>query len=170
MFHVWVDYPNEEDELEIVKRTTADLEVKIVPILHAEQIKALTRIIRKVPIADHVAKYALQLARLTRRNEPEAPDFIKANVLWGAGPRASQYLVLGAKAHAVLMGRMFVTHEDIQAIAPPVLRHRIKTNFNADAEGITADDLIRKLIERVPVIPGEAAGGKPQLFRSADAG
>ena len=170
MFHVWVDYPNEEDELEIVKRTTADLEVKIVPILHAEQISALTRIIRKVPIADHVAKYALQLARLTRRNEPEAPDFIKANVLWGAGPRASQYLVLGAKAHAVLMGRMFVTHEDIQAIAPPVLRHRIKTNFNADAEGITADDLIRKLIERVPVIPGEAAGGKPQLFRSADAG
>ena len=125
MFHVWVDYPNEEDELEIVKRTTADLEVKIVPILHAEQIKALTRIIRKVPIADHVAKYALQLARLTRRNEPEAPDFIKANVLWGAGPRASQYLVLGAKAHAVLMGRMFVTHEDIQAIAPPVLRPRL---------------------------------------------
>lgn len=170
MFHVWVDYPNEEDELEIVKRTTADLEVKIVPILHAEQITALTRIIRKVPIADHVAKYALQLARLTRRNEPEAPDFIKANVLWGAGPRASQYLVLGAKAHAVLMGRMFVTHEDIQAIAPPVLRHRIKTNFNADAEGITADDLIRQLIEHVPVISGEAAGGKPQLFRSADAG
>ncbi len=170
MFHVWVDYPSEEEELEIVKRTTADLEVKIVPILQAEQIAALTRIIRKVPIADHVAKYALQLARLTRRNEPEAPDFIKANVLWGAGPRASQYLVLGAKAHAVLMGRMFVTHEDIQAIAPPVLRHRIKTNFNADAEGITADDLIRKLIERVPVIPGEAEGGKPQLFRSADAG
>jgi MoxR-like ATPase len=170
MFHVWVDYPSAEDELEIVKRTTADLEVKIVPILHAEQITALTRIIRKVPIADHVAKYALQLARLTRRNEPEAPDFIKANVLWGAGPRASQYLVLGAKAHAVLMGRMFVTHEDIQAIAPPVLRHRIKTNFNADAEGITTDDLIRKLIEHVPVIPGEAAGGKPQLFRSADAG
>lgn len=170
MFHVWVDYPNAEDELEIVKRTTADLEVKIVPILHAEQITALTRIIRKVPIADHVAKYALQLARLTRRNEPEAPDFIKANVLWGAGPRASQYLVLGAKAHAVLMGRMFVTHEDIQAIAPPVLRHRIKTNFNADAEGITTDDLIRKLIEHVPVISGEAAGGKPQLFRSADAG
>jgi MoxR-like ATPase len=172
MFHVWVDYPSEVDELEIVKRTTADLEVKIVPILHAEQIAALTRIVRKVPIADHVAKYALQLARLTRRNEPEAPDFIKANVLWGAGPRASQYLVLGAKAHAVLMGRFFVTHEDIQAIAPPVLRHRIKTNFNADAEGITADDLIRRLIERVPVIEGEAEGrgNKPQLFRSADAG
>ena len=170
MFHVWVDYPNEADELEIVKRTTADLEVKIVPILHAEQITALTRIIRKVPIADHVAKYALQLARLTRRNEPEAPDFIKANVLWGAGPRASQYLVLGAKAHAVLMGRMFVTHEDIQAVAPPVLRHRIKTNFNADAEGITADHLIQKLMQHVPVIPGEAECGKPQLFRSADAG
>ena len=121
-------------------------------------------------VAQGLWQVALQLARLTRRNEPEAPDFIKANVLWGAGPRASQYLVLGAKAHAVLMGRMFVTHEDIQAIAPPVLRHRIKTNFNADAEGITADDLIRKLIESVPVIPGEADGGKPQLFRSADAG
>ena len=98
-----------------------------------------------MPIADHVARYALSLARLTRRNEPDAPQFIKDYVLWGAGPRASQYLVLGAKAHAVLMGRFFATHEDIQAIAAPVLRHRIKTNFNADAEGITPDELIRRL-------------------------
>lgn len=172
MFHVWVDYPSAEDELEIVKRTTADIDVKIVPILHAEQISALTRTVRKVPVADHVARYALQLARLTRRTEPDAPDFIKNYVLWGAGPRASQYMVLGAKAHAVLMGRFFVTHEDIQAVAAPVLRHRMKTNFSADAEGITADDLVRRLMAHVPIISEEAAGrgSKPDLFRTADAG
>jgi MoxR-like ATPase len=173
MFHVWVDYPDADEELEIVKRTTADIEAKITPILHAEQINSLTRIVRKVPIADHVAKYALSLARLTRRNEPDAPQFIKDYVLWGAGPRASQYMVLGAKAHAVLMGRFFATHEDIQAIAAPVLRHRIKTNFNADAEGITPDELIRRLLASVPQIPEEAPGAKgagPDLYRSAEAG
>ena len=173
MFHVWVDYPDADEELEIVKRTTADIEAKITPILHAEQINSLTRIVRKVPIADHVARYALSLARLTRRNEPDAPQFIKDYVLWGAGPRASQYLVLGAKAHAVLMGRFFATHEDIQAIAAPVLRHRIKTNFNADAEGITPDELIRRLLASVPQIVEEATGaaGKgPDLYRSAEAG
>ncbi|HUE72571.1 MAG TPA: MoxR family ATPase, partial [Pirellulaceae bacterium] len=173
MFHVWVDYPDADEELEIVKRTTADIEAKITPILHAEQINSLTRIVRKVPIADHVARYALQLARLTRRNEPDAPQFIKDYVLWGAGPRASQYMVLGAKAHAVLMGRFFVTHEDIQAVAPPVLRHRIKTNFNADAEGITPDELVRRLLAAVPQIAEEASGqaGKgPDLYRSVEAG
>jgi MoxR-like ATPase len=173
MFHVWVDYPDADEELEIVKRTTADIEAKITPILHAEQINSLTHIVRKVPIADHVAKYALSLARLTRRNEPDAPQFIKDYVLWGAGPRASQYLVLGAKAHAVLMGRFFVTHEDIQAIAAPVLRHRIKTNFNADAEGITPDELVRRLLASVPQIAEEGAGAKgkgPDLYRSAEVG
>src|SRR5688500_2129555 len=172
MFHVWVDYPDADEELEIVKRTTADIEAKITRILHAEQINSLTRIVRKVPIADHVARYALQLARLTRRNEPDAPQFIRDYVLWGAGPRASQYLVLGAKAHAVLMGRFFVTHEDIQAVAPPVLRHRIKTNFNADAEGITPDELVRRLLASVPQIAEGAAGaGKgPDLYREAEAG
>jgi MoxR-like ATPase len=173
MFHVWVDYPAADEELEIVKRTTADIEAKITPILHAEQINSLTRIVRKVPIADHVARYALSLARLTRRNEPDAPQFIKDYVLWGAGPRASQYLVLGAKAHAVLMGRFFVTHEDIQAVAPPVLRHRIKTNFNADAEGITPDELVRRLLASVPQIAEEgsnAAGTGPDLYRSEAAG
>ncbi len=173
MFHVWVDYPDADEELEIVKRTTADIEAKITPILHAEQINSLTRIVRKVPIADHVARYALSLARLTRRNESDAPQFIKDYVLWGAGPRASQYMVLGAKAHAVLMGRFFATHEDIQAVAAPVLRHRIKTNFNADAEGITPDELIRRLLASVPQIAEEASGqaGKgPDLYRSAGAG
>jgi MoxR-like ATPase len=169
MFHVWVDYPTADEELEIIKRTTADIEVKITPTLHAEQIAELTRIVRKVPIAEHVARYAMQLARLTRRQEGDAPDFVREYVQWGAGPRASQYLVLGAKARAVLMGRFFVTHDDIQAIAPPVLRHRLKMNFNADAAGVTADEVIRRLLAHVPVT-GEAEAGGPDVFRSADAG
>jgi MoxR-like ATPase len=172
MFHVWVDYPSRDEELEIVKRTTSDGEVKILPSLHADQIAALSHIVRKVPIADHVANYAIALARLTRRTEADAPPFIKDYVLWGAGPRASQYMVLGAKARAVLMGRFFATHEDVRAVAAPVLRHRIKTNFNADAEGITTDEIIRRLIAHVPITTEEAAssGKQPELFRSADAG
>ena len=177
MFNVFVDYPNEAEELQIVKQTTADLEVKITATLDAERITDLTRIVRKVPIADHVARYALQLARATRRQQPEAPDFIKEYVMWGAGPRASQYLVLGAKARAVLQGRYYVSQEDIRAVALPVLRHRIKTNFNADAEGVSADDLIRRVIEFVPSIAEEAGerGTRrpavvPDVFRPADAG
>ncbi len=98
MLHVWVDYPSEDEELEIVRRTTADQQVTLTPMLSAEQILDLTRIVRKVPIAEHVARYALRLARLTRSHEPDAPDFIRDYVMWGAGPRASQFMVLGAKA------------------------------------------------------------------------
>jgi MoxR-like ATPase len=171
MFHVWVDYPSAEEELEIIRRTTADLEVKIAPTLKAEEITALTRVVRKVPVADHVARYALQLARLTRRQERDAPDFVREYVQWGAGPRASQYLVLGAKARAVLLGRVFVTHEDVQAVAPPVLRHRLKMNFNADAAGVSADDVIRRLLAAVPLAAEEALPrGVPNVYRSADAG
>ncbi len=171
MFNVMVDYPTEDEELEIVKRTTSDIEVKITPTLDAAQIATLTAIVRKVPIADHIARYALQLARMTRSRNEAVPDFIKEFVLWGAGPRASQYLVLGAKSRAILNGRNYVSTEDIQAVALPVLRHRIKTNFNADAEGITSDDIIRRLIETIEVAPeGNAASGNPEVFRSADAG
>jgi MoxR-like ATPase len=114
----------------------------------------------------------LQLARLTRCNTPEAPDFIKSYVMWGAGPRASQYLVLGAKARAVLRGRYYVSSEDIRSVALPVLRHRIKTNFNADAEGISSDDIIRRLIDTIPNVTEEppTRGKLPEVFRSADAG
>ena len=157
MFMVNVDYPNEDEELQIVKRTTADVEVKITPTLSADQIATLAAIVRKVPVADSIARYAIQFARLTRRDEPEAPDFIKEYVLWGAGPRASQYLVLGAKARAVLNGRYHVSTEDIRAVAAPVLRHRIKTNFNADAEGITADQIIERLTKMIPT--GDADAG-----------
>jgi MoxR-like ATPase len=171
MFHVWVDYPTADEELEIIKQTTADIEVKITPTLHAEEIAALTRIVRKVPVADHVARYALALSRLTRRQEPDAPEFVKEYVLWGAGPRASQYLVLGAKARAVLMGRLFVTTDDIRAIAPPVLRHRLKLNFNADAAGVNADEVIRRLLAHVPAVEEAASDSKvPNVFRTASAG
>ena len=171
MFHVWVDYPSADEELEIIKRTTADIEVKITPTLHAEQISELTRIVRKVPVAEHVARYAMQLARLTRRQEADAPDFIREYVQWGAGPRASQYLVLGAKARAVLLGRFFATHDDVRAIAPPVLRHRLKMNFNADAAGVSADEVVRRLLEHVPLTSEESLpSGVPDVYRSANAG
>jgi MoxR-like ATPase len=171
MFHVWVDYPTADEELQIIKRTTADLELKITPMLHAEQISNLTRIVRKVPIAEHVARYAMQLVRLTRRQERDAPEFVREYVQWGAGPRASQYLVLGAKARAVLLGRFFVTHDDIRAIAAPVLRHRLKMNFNADAAGITAEEIVRRLLVHVPLDLEEAAPrGVPDVYRPANAG
>jgi len=171
MFHVWVDYPSADEELEIIKRTTADIEVQITPTLRAEDIAELTRIVRKVPVADHVARYAMQLARLTRRQEPDAPEFVREYIQWGAGPRASQYLVLGAKARAVLHGRFFVTHDDIRAIAPPVLRHRLKMNFNADAAGVSADEVVRRLLAHVPFAADETTPrGIPDVYRPANAG
>jgi MoxR-like ATPase len=169
MFNVLIDYPSEEEELQIVKQTTADLEVKIASTLSAEEITTLRRIVRKVPIADHISQYALQFARRTRRG-PDAPDFVKEYVMWGAGPRASQYLVLGAKAKAVLAGRYHVSQEDIRAVARPVLRHRIRTNFNADAEGVTPDDIVARLIEIVsPLREDTDREELTRVFRSADA-
>jgi MoxR-like ATPase len=171
MFNIFVDYPDEEEEFQIVKRTTADVEFKITPTLAAEEIVALGQIVRRVPVADHIARYALQFTRLTRKEKGKVPDFIQDYVSWGAGPRASQYLVLGAKARAVLHGRYYVNSEDIRAVAFPVLRHRIMTNFNAEAEGIKPDDIIRQLIETIRVDESEASnrGRQVEIFRSADA-
>jgi MoxR-like ATPase len=171
MFNTYVDYPSEEEEFQIVRRTTADVPAKVTRTLAAEEIIALTHIVRRVPVADHVTRYALKFTRLTRREKGEVPEFVRDYVSWGAGPRASQYLVLGAKARAVLHGRYYVSTEDIRAVAYPVLRHRIMTNFNAEAEGIKPDDIIRRLIEIIPVDESETAqrGNQPQVFRSADA-
>lgn len=171
MFNTYVDYPDEEEELQIVKQTTADLTTTITPTLNADEILALARIVRRVPVADHVARYALRLVRLTRPNQEDAPPFIRDYVNWGAGPRASQYLVLGAKARAALHGRYYASTEDVAAVAYPVLRHRIMTNFNAEAEGVKPDDLIRRLLDTVAGGKDESpSGGKlSEVFRSADA-
>ena len=147
MFNTFVDYPSEDEELEIVMRTTAEIEERVTPTLEAEDILNLQRIVRRVPVAEHVARYALRLARWTRPREKDAPGFIREYVTWGAGPRASQYLVLGAKARAVLHGRFHADRDDIRAVAYPVLRHRIMTNFNAEAEGVRPDEIICRLIE-----------------------
>ena len=168
MFNVLIDYPSEDEEFEIVCRTTADVESTVDKMLDAEQIIELQKIVRRVPVADHITRYAMRLARATRKNKGDVPDFIEQYVNWGAGPRASQYMVLAAKARAVLRGRQFVNSDDIRAVAPPVLRHRIMTNFNAEAEGIKPDDLIEQLLEAIPV-GDDAAEGKraePELFRS----
>ena len=156
MFNVMVDYPSEEEEFQIVRRTTADVTNKVMPTLSAEEIVSLGDIVRRVPVADHITRYALKFTRLTRVDRGEVPDFVRDYVSWGAGPRASQYLVLGAKARAVLHGRHFVSCEDIRAVAAPVLRHRIITNFNAEAEGIKPDDIITRLTELIPADEREA--------------
>jgi MoxR-like ATPase len=172
MFNIFVDYPDEDEEFQIVKQTTADTEVRLHPVLSATEIMELGHIVRKVPVADHITRYALQFTRLTRREKGEVPDFIQDYVSWGAGPRASQFLVLAAKARSVLHGRYHVTAEDIRAVAFPVLRHRIMTNFNAEAEGVKPDDIIRQLIEIIPFDNDETSpsGKQPQIFRAADAG
>ena len=171
MFQVWVGYPSEEEELEIVKRTTTDVYPQLLATLNAERIERLQQLVRKIPVPDHVARYALKLARMTRRTDPDAPSFVKEFVLWGAGPRASQYLVLGAKARAVMQGRDFATHDDVRAVALPVLRHRLKTNFNAEAEGITTDEIVRRLIETIPQISESSSRASvPSVFNAADVG
>ncbi len=158
MFNVLVDYPSEAEELLIVKQTTADVVADIVPTLSAAEIDELCHTVRRIPIADHVANYAVQLTRRTRPEHPQAPESVKEFVSWGAGPRASQCLVLGAKARAALNGRYFVEPADIRAVAPPVLRHRIITNFNAEAEGIKPDDIVAELTETTPIGEKKAAG------------
>jgi MoxR-like ATPase len=147
MFMIRVDYPTEEEEVEIMKRTTAGITDVVGQVLNGEEIERLQAIVRKVPISDEMIRYVLRLTRATRVQKPEAPDFIKEWLAWGAGPRASQYLILGGKARALLHGRNYVAAEDIQAVAHPVLRHRIVTNFSAEAEGITSDKIIDRLLD-----------------------
>ena len=150
MFQVFVDYPDEEEEFQIVRQTTATTSTTVKEVLSMEDILALQQTVRKIPVADHVIRYAMQFARLTRREKGDVPDFISKYVSWGAGPRASQYLILGAKARAMLKGRAYVSTDDVKAVAAPVLRHRIVTNFNAEAEGITSDEIVRRLAELIP--------------------
>ncbi len=149
MFSIYMDYPSRNEEIEIARRTTSVQEAVPAHILKGSDVRKLQQLVRKVPVADHVVEFAVSLARMTRPNESDAPSFIQDSVSWGAGPRASQYLILGAKARAVLMGNYTPTPEDVRSLALPVLRHRIVTNFNADADGVTADDIITQLIDAV---------------------
>jgi MoxR-like ATPase len=155
MFNIFVDYPGEEEEFRIVEMTTAEFRPAIERVLSATDILDMQAIVRKVPVAPYVIRYAMKFTRLTRKDKGEVPDFIKDYVTWGAGPRASQFLILAAKARAVLHGRFHVACEDVRAVAAPVLRHRIITNFNAEAEGIKPDEIVRRLGELIPRDPQE---------------
>jgi len=150
MFKVFVNYPNFNEEFEIARRTTALMTDHIVPVLTAEEILSIQKTVREVPATDHVIRYALSLVRQTRVKEPGVPEFVSDMVSWGAGPRAVQFLILGAKARALLHGRTHVSTDDVQALAKPVLRHRIVVNFAAESEGITTDNVVDKLLEITP--------------------
>jgi MoxR-like ATPase len=155
MFNVLVDYPSQGEEERIVATTTSAYEARIERVLGAADILELQKLIRRVPAADHVVRYAVRLARATRGGVPGdagsgSPEFVKQWVSWGAGPRASQYLVLGAKTRAVMHGRYAPGIEDVKAVAPAVLRHRIVTNFTAEAEGIKPERIIADLLASVP--------------------
>lgn len=149
MFNIYIDYPEPSEEKQIVLSTTSAYEPELERVLTSEDIIHLQKIIRKVPIAEHVVDYVVSLVGSSRPSTPSAPDFVKDWVSWGAGPRASQYLTLGGKARAIMHGRYHVAIEDIKAVAKPVLRHRILTNFKAEADGTTSLDIIDRLLEAV---------------------
>jgi MoxR-like ATPase len=150
MFKVFVKYPNYDEEYLIAATTTADLDTDVKQILSGDDILRLQQLVRKVPVAPHVIHFALRLVRATRILEDECPEFVKDAISWGAGPRGVQNLLLGAKARAVLNGRTFASTEDVRAVALPVLRHRVVTNFNAESSGISSDDIITRLLEELP--------------------
>lgn len=150
MFMVHVEYPSADEELKIIQQTTSEYKPTVDQVLNGEEIMVLQDLVRRVPVSDHVVKYAMEFSRQTRIQTDEAPEFIKNWLAWGAGPRASQFLILAGKARAVLEGRHFVTGEDIRSVAKPVLRHRIIVNFGAEAEGVNSDTVIQKLIDTIP--------------------
>ncbi|MFQ6092029.1 MAG: AAA family ATPase [bacterium] len=149
MFNIWIDYPRSSEEEEIVKTTTSAYSAELTQVLSAEDIVALQRLVRKVPVPPHVIQYAVKLARNTRPGNDGIPKFISDWVSWGAGPRASQYMILGAKTKAVLDGRYEASCEDVQAVVLPVLRHRIVTNFNAEADGVDTVTIVNELLKTV---------------------
>ena len=146
MFNLWLDYPSMDEETSIVKSTTSLFTPALSHVLNGEQIIAYQDLVRRVPVADNVIQYAVRLARRTRPRTDQAPQFIKDWLSWGAGPRASQYLILGAKTRAILYGRHTPDIDDVRTMAGPVLRHRIVPNFNAEADGVTAIEIVARLV------------------------
>ncbi|MEX1139986.1 MAG: MoxR family ATPase [Bacteroidota bacterium] len=146
MFNLWLDYPSIEEEIEIVKTTTSPYKASIRPVLRGDEIVVLQDLVRRVPVADNVVQFAVNLVNRSRPQSSHAPAFAKQWIRWGAGPRASQYLILGAKTRAILQGRHTPDIDDVRALTGPVLRHRIVPSFNAEAEGITSVQIIEKLL------------------------
>lgn len=146
MFNIWVDYPTFEEEMAIVKSTTQDNNITIKQIMSAEEIMRFQALVREIPVADNVLEYAVKLVAKTRINDPSAPKLTKDFISWGAGPRASQYLIVGAKCHAVLKGKFAPDIEDVKAVALPILRHRLVKNYKAEAEGYSMDRIIKELL------------------------
>jgi MoxR-like ATPase len=149
MFRVDVGYPTEDEEVEVLNMTTSTYEAQIEPVLTAEQIIHLQKLVRKVLISEEIKRYIVRLVRRTRAGQPEADERVNKWVAWGAGPRACQYLVIGAKASAILNGRHEVRHEDVATVAKPVLGHRIVTNFAASAEGVDSKKIVDELVQKV---------------------
>jgi MoxR-like ATPase len=165
MFKVFVKYPSYEEEFRIAETTTAELHHDVTDVLSGDDILRLQQMVRRVPVAPFVTHYALRLVRATRVHEGDVPGFMRDWVSWGAGPRGVQYLLLGGKARAMLSGRFFVTTDDIRAIAQPVLRHRVITNFNAESSGISPDKVIDRLLAEIPERrPGDEVA--PELKRA----
>ena len=146
MFNIWVDYPTYAEELAIVKTTTTDNKVTLNQIISNEEIIKYQELIRKIPVADNVLEYAVKLVGKTRVDNPETPEITKKFITWGAGPRASQYLIIGAKCHAALNGKYSPDIEDVKAVAKPILRHRLVKNYRAEAEGFSMDKIIEELM------------------------
>jgi MoxR-like ATPase len=149
MFNLWLEYPSFQEEIDIVKSTTSPYAPILRRVLGADEIIAFQELIRRVPVADTVVRYAVQLVARTRPKDEHSPQFIKDWLTWGAGPRASQYLILGAKTRAILSGRYNPDIDDVRSMAVPVLRHRIIPNFNAEADGVTAVSIVEKLLANV---------------------
>jgi MoxR-like ATPase len=146
MFNLWLEYPSPSEETEIVKTTTSPYQASIRPVLRGDEVVTLQDLVRRVPVADNVIQFAVNLVNRSRPQSPLAPAFAKQWIRWGAGPRASQYLILGAKTRAILQGRHTPDIDDVRALTGPVLRHRIVPSFNAEAEGVTSVQIIEKLL------------------------
>ena len=150
MFKILVKYPSWKEEFEVVRRTTSTTQAEIQPVLGAQEILEIQRLVREIPVSEHLIRYALSLVRQTRIGEEGVPEFIEENLSWGAGPRAVQNLIMGAKARAMIHGRNHVNTDDVKSLAYPILRHRIALNFTAESEGMTPDQIIERLIQETP--------------------
>jgi MoxR-like ATPase len=155
MFKILVDYPSFNEELEVARRTTSRIKSDVEAVLSGEEIQELQDLVRSVPVADHVIRYALAIVRQTRVGTEGVPSFVNEQISWGAGPRAVQFLVLGGKARALLNGRTHVSVEDIQALSKPVLRHRMVVTFAAESDGISTNDVIDRLVSETPTSEDE---------------